>query len=75
MTATVDQQHQETAGQLQDRVAFVTGGTRGIGEAIGRAMAQQGASIAAGYWRQERAGQEIPRHHDRGVPRPPHHPA
>jgi acetoacetyl-CoA reductase/3-oxoacyl-[acyl-carrier protein] reductase len=30
-------------------VAFVTGGTRGIGAAIGRSLASQGAVLAAGY--------------------------
>ena len=53
MTVTMDPQHLETAGQLRDRVALVTGGTRGIGAAIGHAMAEQGAAIAAGYWRHE----------------------
>ena len=53
MTVTMDQPHQETAGQLRDRVALVTGGTRGIGAAIGHAMAEQGAAIAAGYWRHD----------------------
>lgn len=35
--------------KLQNRVAFVTGGTRGIGAAICRSLASQGAVLAAGY--------------------------
>jgi NAD(P)-dependent dehydrogenase (short-subunit alcohol dehydrogenase family) len=35
--------------KLDGRVAFVTGGTRGIGGAICRSLAAQGAQIAAGY--------------------------
>jgi len=35
--------------KLKRRVAFVTGGTRGIGAAICRSLASQGAVLAAGY--------------------------
>jgi acetoacetyl-CoA reductase/3-oxoacyl-[acyl-carrier protein] reductase len=35
--------------KLRKRVAFVTGGTRGIGAAICRSLASQGATLAAGY--------------------------
>jgi NAD(P)-dependent dehydrogenase (short-subunit alcohol dehydrogenase family) len=38
-----------TGDKLQGRVAFVTGGTRGIGAAICRSLAAQGADVAAGY--------------------------
>jgi NAD(P)-dependent dehydrogenase (short-subunit alcohol dehydrogenase family) len=55
MTAT--QVRTSKAGEkLLGKVAFVTGGTRGIGAAICRSLASQGADVAAGYsGNQERA--------------------
>src|SRR6478672_11020849 len=38
-------------GTVRDRVALVTGGTRGIGAAISGQLAGAGADVAAGYWR------------------------
>ena len=45
-----DQARQPRPGQVHGRVALVSGGTRGIGAATCRELADQGAHIAAGYW-------------------------
>jgi len=45
--------------KLKGRVAFVTGGTRGIGAAICRSLASQGATIAAGYSGNDKAAEEF----------------
>jgi NAD(P)-dependent dehydrogenase (short-subunit alcohol dehydrogenase family) len=47
--STSEQTQQGAGGEFEGRVAFVTGGTRGIGAAISRSLATQGATVAAGY--------------------------
>src|SRR5689334_16785884 len=48
-----------TGDKLKGRVAFVTGGTRGIGAAICRSLASQGATLAAGYAGNDEAAQRF----------------
>jgi len=62
MTATQVDEPQSVGARgakLRGRVAFVTGGTRGIGATISKSLANQGATVAAGYGRNTEQAQKF----------------
>jgi 3-oxoacyl-[acyl-carrier protein] reductase len=48
-----------TAPKLQNRIALVTGASRGIGRAIARALAGGGADVAVNYRKEQAAAEEV----------------
>jgi len=59
MATTTETQTVVHRPRMAGKVAFVTGGTRGIGAAICHSLAEQGAEIAAGYSGNEQAARDF----------------
>jgi 3-oxoacyl-[acyl-carrier protein] reductase len=57
--ATAEEIGGPQGAKLRGRVAFVTGGTRGIGAAISKSLVSQGAAVAAGYGRNTEQAQRF----------------
>src|SRR5260370_34869777 len=58
MTIT-QERNATTGGTLTGRVALVTGGTAGLGAAISRQRAGDGAIVGAGHWRHPPAATQL----------------
>lgn len=59
MVATQPQPTSNTVQLLRDRVALVTGASRGIGAATAKLLGQHGAAVGVNYYGSEAAAQEV----------------
>jgi len=48
-----------SAGQLQNKVAIVTGASRGVGAELARVFAREGASVAVNYFQSKDKAQAV----------------
>ena len=47
------------AGEFENRVALVTGGSRGIGRATALQLAREGADVAIGYGTRKETAEQV----------------